>query len=73
MAPEESIGMIFFCSHRAKIASTDSTLPSRVPGSPEYNTPQGPLHVPTVPISVKAPVTASMLYIETLFEPELVT
>ena len=33
----------------------------------------GPSHVPTVPISVKAPVTASILYIEMLFEPELVT
>jgi len=32
-----------------------------------------PNHVPTVPISVKAPVTPSMLYIETLFEPEFVT
>jgi serine/threonine protein kinase len=29
--------------------------------------------VPIVPTSVKAPVAASMLYIETLFDPELVT
>src|SRR5437879_3183201 len=33
----------------------------------------GPPHVPIVPMSVKAPVAASMLYIETLFEPEFVT
>jgi hypothetical protein len=32
-----------------------------------------PLHVPIVPISVKVPVALSMLYIETLFEPEFVT
>lgn len=32
-----------------------------------------PAHVPIVPISVKAPVVASMLYAETLFEPEFVT
>lgn len=31
------------------------------------------LHVPIFPMSVKAPVVASMLYIETLFEPEFVT
>jgi hypothetical protein len=30
-------------------------------------------HVPIVPMSVKAPVALSMLYIETLFEPEFVT
>jgi hypothetical protein len=28
---------------------------------------------PIVPMSVRAPVAASMLYVETLFEPELVT
>ena len=33
----------------------------------------GPFHVPIVPMSVKAPVAASMLYIETLFEAEFVT
>ena len=33
----------------------------------------GPLQVPIVPMSVKAPVAASMLYIETSFEPEFVT
>ena len=32
----------------------------------------GALHVPIVPISVKDPVAASMLYIEMLFEPEFV-
>jgi len=31
------------------------------------------LHVPIVPMSVKPPVAASMLYIETSFEPEFVT
>jgi len=31
------------------------------------------LHIPVVPMSTKAPVAASMMYIETLFEPELVT
>jgi hypothetical protein len=31
------------------------------------------LHVPIVPMSVKAPVALSMVYIETLFEPEFVT
>jgi len=31
------------------------------------------LHVSIVPISVKAPVAASTLYIETSFEPEFVT
>lgn len=31
------------------------------------------LQVPIVPISVKAPVVASMLYMETLFEPEFAT
>jgi len=33
----------------------------------------GTLHVPIVPMSVKLPVARSMLYIETLFEPEFVT
>jgi hypothetical protein len=33
----------------------------------------GPFHVPIVPMSVKAPVAASMLYMETSFEPEFVT
>jgi hypothetical protein len=33
----------------------------------------GPLHVPIVPMSVKVPVARSMLYMETLFEPEFVT
>jgi hypothetical protein len=33
----------------------------------------GPVHVPTVPMRVKAPVVALMLYIETLFEPKFVT
>ena len=33
----------------------------------------GTLQVPIVPMSVKAPVAASMLYIETLFEPGFVT
>lgn len=32
-----------------------------------------PLHVPIVPMSTKAPVLASMLYIEMLFDPEFVT
>jgi hypothetical protein len=32
-----------------------------------------PLHVPTVPMRVKVPVALSMLYMETLFEPEFVT
>ena len=32
-----------------------------------------PLHVPIVPMSDKVPVEPSMLYIETLFEPEFVT
>ena len=31
------------------------------------------LHVPIVPMSIKAPVAPSTLYIETLFEPEFVT
>jgi hypothetical protein len=31
------------------------------------------LHVPIVPMSVKVPVALSMLYMETLFEPEFVT
>jgi hypothetical protein len=31
------------------------------------------VHVPIVPMSVKAPVALSMLYIETLFELEFVT
>ena len=33
----------------------------------------GPLHVPIVPMSVKVPVAASTLYIETLWELEFVT
>ena len=33
----------------------------------------GPFHVPIVPMSVKAPVAALMLYIEMLFEAEFVT
>ena len=33
----------------------------------------GSFHVPIVPMSVRAPVAASMLYIETLFEAEFVT
>jgi hypothetical protein len=33
----------------------------------------GPFHVPIVPMSVKAPVAESMLYMETSFEPEFVT
>jgi hypothetical protein len=33
----------------------------------------GPFHVPIVPMSVKAPVPASMLYMETSFEAEFVT
>ncbi len=33
----------------------------------------GPFHVPIVPMSVKAPVAASMLYMDTSFEPEFVT
>jgi hypothetical protein len=33
----------------------------------------GPFHVPIVPMSDKVPVEPSMLYIETLFEPEFVT
>jgi len=40
--------------------------------APQLQEPGG-FHVPTVPISVKAPVVASMLYMETLFEPEFVT
>jgi hypothetical protein len=32
-----------------------------------------PFHVPIVPMSVKAPVAASMLYMETSFEAEFVT
>ncbi len=32
-----------------------------------------PLHVPIVPMSVNVPVALSMLYIETLAEPEFVT
>ncbi len=31
------------------------------------------VHVPIVPMSVKAPVAASMLYMETSFETEFVT
>ncbi len=34
---------------------------------------KSPFHVPVVPMSVKVPVVASMLYMETLFEPEFVT
>jgi hypothetical protein len=33
----------------------------------------GTIHVPMVPISVKAPVLESILYMETLFELEFVT
>ena len=33
----------------------------------------GPLHVPIVPMSVRVPVALSMLYMETLAEPEFVT
>jgi hypothetical protein len=33
----------------------------------------GTLHVPIVPMSVKVPLAASMVYIETLFDPEFVT
>jgi hypothetical protein len=33
----------------------------------------GPFYVPIVPMSVNVPVALSMLYIETLFEPEFVT
>jgi hypothetical protein len=33
----------------------------------------GTLHVPIVPMSVKAPVVASMLYIHTLLEPAFAT
>jgi len=33
----------------------------------------GPFHMPIVPMSVKAPVAASMLYMEMSFEAEFVT
>jgi hypothetical protein len=33
----------------------------------------GTLQVPIVPMSARVPVAASMLYIETLLEPEFVT
>ena len=33
----------------------------------------GPFHVPIVPMSVKAPVAASMLYMEMLLDMEFVT
>jgi hypothetical protein len=67
-------------SDRMAIAS----LAGSVDYSPEFvtqtNSPKGsspsepgPLHVPIVPMRVKAPVVALTAYIETLFEPEFAT
>jgi hypothetical protein len=42
-------------------------------GTSTTGDPGPPAHVPIVPISVKAPVVALMLYMETLFEPKFVT
>jgi hypothetical protein len=50
----------------------ESDLPSQMPLG--FTAKQvGAFHVPIVPMSVKAPVVASMLYIETLLEPEFAT
>ena len=52
----------------------NASLGSRGGVRPEGVVPSSrPFHVPIVPMSVKVPVAVSMLYIETLFEPEFVT
>jgi len=63
-----SQGSLIYC-HKG-----NSTSPLHSPQySPGHYSTALPPHVPIVPISVKAPVTASMLYIETLFESKFAT
>jgi hypothetical protein len=49
-----------------------SIIRSRIPPRPTPTELAFP-YVPIVPMSVKTPVVASMLYIETSFDPEFVT
>jgi len=49
----------------------ESIIRSRIPRRHAHRT-RVP-YVPIVPMSVKTPVVASMLYIETSFDPEFVT
>lgn len=69
-------------AHRTKLFTTFSPSGPYSPPTPiyaevEHHSIGGNetrlVHVPIVPMSVKAPVAVSMLYIETLLEPEFVT